>query len=95
MASSTRPPDYLIRGLDKQTEDGGEIGAVWVKDDGSLHIKFNPFVTVPTGSRFALTGFLNDGSRSAPGAPREANFRVVDIPDEEPRRAKRVSRRRA
>lgn len=55
--SEGRRPDFRIMALDKETEDRGEVGAGWQKDDGSIYLKFNPFVTVPVGSRFSIPAF--------------------------------------
>ena len=51
-------PNYLINALNKITGVKGEIGAAWV-NPGKDHItiKFNPFVVVPTGKKYAIAMF--------------------------------------
>jgi hypothetical protein len=58
-----RRPDYRIMALDKDTEERGELGAGWLKEDGSIYLKFNPFVTVPVGGRFSVAAFPIDHER--------------------------------
>lgn len=57
-SESGRRPDYRVMALDKDTEERGEVGAGWLKEDGSIYIKFNPFVTVPVGYRFSVNSYL-------------------------------------
>lgn len=56
-----KPPDYEIRALNKETQEKANIGAAWKKPDGSITLVFNPFVTVPTGKKFAITAFPVEG----------------------------------
>ncbi len=57
-----RLPDYRIKALNKDTDERDYIGAAWQNDDGSIGLKFNPFVVVPVGSDFAITLFPQDDS---------------------------------
>lgn len=52
-----RRPDYVIKALDKDTQERGTIGAGWLQDDGSIYIKFERFAVVPVGARYAITAF--------------------------------------
>lgn len=65
-SESGRRPDYRVMALDKDTEERGEVGAGWLKEDGSIYIKFNPFVTVPVGYRFSVTAFPIDDREAEP-----------------------------
>lgn len=55
----SRKPDYIIKALNKITEERDKIGAAWVNKDGSITIVFNPFVSVPVGIGFLITAFPN------------------------------------
>ena len=61
MAGKT--PDYIIRALNKETGERGDIGAGWKEDGGRISIAFNPFVVVPVGKKFTMSLFPNEGSR--------------------------------
>lgn len=71
-------PDYVISVLDKDTDEKGEVGAAWINDDGSIGIKFNPFIEhIPHGDRYAISLFSNNRdddrrqrSRDEENAPR-------------------------
>ena len=62
-----KPPDYIIRALNKETGERGDIGAGWKEDGGRISIAFNPFVVVPVGKKFTMSLFPNDGSRETAG----------------------------
>jgi hypothetical protein len=57
-------PDYWVKGLHKLTSKKGFLGVAWKKDDGSISIAINPFITVPIDENLVITLFPNDGSRS-------------------------------
>lgn len=53
------PPDYKIMAQHNTTRrEKGEIGAGWINSDGSITLKFNPYVTVPTGDDYGIRMFL-------------------------------------
>ena len=54
---TARKPDYHIRAMRKGTKEKGEIGVGWKNPDGSIYLKFNPYVVVPVGEDFAITAF--------------------------------------
>ena len=53
----SRRPDYIVRGLHKQTNKKGTIGAAWLKEDGSISIAINPFITIPVNEDLVITLF--------------------------------------
>lgn len=53
-----RRPDYIIKAMDKVTKEKGEIGVAWMNPNGSLSIRFNRFVVVPTGAEYIITAFI-------------------------------------
>ena len=55
-----RTPDWELRCLNRNTEERGQIGAAWTNDDGSIRIKLNPCVTVPSDPMLLLTLFKWD-----------------------------------
>ena len=57
MTEVLRKPDFTIRAIKKGTQSKGEVGVAWKNEDGSIYMKFNPFVTVPVGDEFAITAF--------------------------------------
>lgn len=48
-ASGGRLPDYKLLALDKESSQSAEVGAGWLKDDGSIGIKIN-YLTIIHGS---------------------------------------------
>lgn len=60
-----RKPDYIIKAMDKVTNEKGTIGAAWANPNGTISIRFQRFVTVPVGAEFVITAFprdeVNDG----------------------------------
>lgn len=74
MTDAPRKPDFTIRAIRKGTQTKGEIGVAWKNEDGSIFMKFNPFVTVPVGDDCAITAFLIDSS------PRPAQPRRTPVP---------------
>lgn len=58
MSTSTpKKPDFHIRAIRKGTQEKAEIGVGWKNEDGSIFLKFNPFVVVPVGADYAITAF--------------------------------------
>ena len=55
-----RRPDYEIKALNKDTQERGPIGAGWLNEDGSIYLKFNPFVVLPVGAHMAITAFATE-----------------------------------
>lgn len=55
-----RKPDYIIKAMDKVTKEKGEIGVAWMNLNGSISIRFNRFVVVPTGAEYIITAFLRE-----------------------------------
>lgn len=83
-----RKPDFIIRAKNKNGTQKGEIGAAWLNEDGSLFLKFNPYVVVPVGDDFAIAAFPEGPARVvvAP-APTRDRFEGLDVPDEDPKKA--------
>lgn len=52
-----KQPDYVIKALDKVTNEKGKIGAAWKNDDGRITIIFDAFVKVSVGKDFVITAF--------------------------------------
>ena len=89
-----RRPDYVIKALNKDTDQRAPIGAGWLKEDGSIYLKFNPFVTIDGGANVVITAFMSDedGPFERPLGPRGRDPEVDD--DRGPRRTRtRVTRR--
>lgn len=59
----SKKPDYLVRGLHKQTNKKGLIGAAWIKDQGRIAIAINPFVAIPINEDLVITLFPYEGER--------------------------------
>ena len=59
-----KPPDYIIRALNKETGERGDIGAGWKEDGGRISIAFNPFVVVPVGKKFTMSLFPNEAPQA-------------------------------
>lgn len=56
----SRKPDYIVRGLHKQTNKKGILGAAWNKDKGMISIALNPFIAIPLDENMVITLFPND-----------------------------------
>ena len=44
-----RKPDFHVWAADTRANISGDIGAAWINEDGTIHIKLNPFVVIDTG----------------------------------------------
>lgn len=68
-----RQPDYDLHALNKTTNAKAQVGAAWIKEDGSIGIVLNPFVTIPAGGQIMLTLFkVKRGVRPGPDpSPRD------------------------
>lgn len=44
----SRSPDYSVSALDKTSGLKGKVGVAWRQPDGSVRVKFNAFVTLPS-----------------------------------------------
>ena len=56
----SRKPDFVIKALNKETQERAPVGGMWNNGDGSFYIKFNPFVVLPPGGVLAITAFPNE-----------------------------------
>lgn len=59
---SGKRPDYLLKVLDKTTDDYGTIGAAWIKDDGAITIRLNPATILTYNPDLAINLFPNEES---------------------------------
>lgn len=86
-------PHYRLKFLNKKTEETGEIGAVWVNEDGSMTLVLNPMVTVVQSRDIVLTLFPVDAKsrwdmrrtnqrQAAEQALLAANTTLPEEPDE-------------
>lgn len=73
-------PDYKIYAQNNNTQlEKGEIGAAWINDDGSITLRFNPYVTVPVGPEYGIRMLANkDKALTSPKGPGTAQ-RQLDI----------------
>lgn len=53
----SRSPDWIVKYLDKSTEERGKIGAGWNNDDGSISIVLNPLVVIHATKDFEIRLF--------------------------------------
>lgn len=68
--SGGRKPDFIIKALDKDTQERGPIGAMWDNGDGSFGIKLNTFMSVPNGRDLAITAWPADDEELPHGGRR-------------------------
>lgn len=59
--SGAKAPDYNVTAFDKVTKSKNKIGAAWIQPDGSLRIKFDPFIALPADmSNVTIACWPND-----------------------------------
>ena len=78
MAGKT--PDYIIRALNKETGERGDIGAGWKEDGGRISIAFNPFVVVPVGKKFTMSLFPNEAPQTVKAVKTPTFVATDEIP---------------
>lgn len=60
---TARQPDYQVSALEKSTGQKGTIGSAWSQPDGSIRIKLNAFVVLPTNTDdLVITCWPNNGN---------------------------------
>lgn len=64
-----RRPDWIVKCLNKENGDKGDLGVGWTNDDGSVQLIFNPFVVVPTARHYAIRVFKVDPNERVLGEP--------------------------
>lgn len=58
VSPSGRRPDYVLRALNKRTDERvTHLGAAWRNDDGSITLAIDRFVVLPTEPDWLLTLF--------------------------------------
>lgn len=57
----SRKPDYIVKALDKQTDDKARVGAAWQNPDGTVSVVLNSFTVLKGGKETLITLFPNKG----------------------------------
>jgi hypothetical protein len=58
-----RKPDYILKAMDKITNDKGRIGAAWVEEDGSVSVIVDRFAFLSGSENVVLKLFPNDKAK--------------------------------
>lgn len=58
--SAPRPPEYILKAMDKLTNDKSRVGAGWCEKDGSISLILDRFVTLSGRDSIVLKLFPND-----------------------------------
>ena len=53
----SRKPDYVVKALNKHTDEKNKVGAAWLNKDGSVSVVLDPFITLTASKSLVITIF--------------------------------------
>lgn len=60
MCKLQRKPDFILKAMDKLTNEKSRIGAAWKEDDGSIAIILDRFISISGAEKLTIRLFPND-----------------------------------
>lgn len=75
-----RKPNFRVAALNKVTDERGNIGAAWSNPDGTISIRFDPWVTVPQGKDIVITMFPTKEETEGNPSKKRTKKSQIEIP---------------